>query len=92
LRDTVEVASGSAAIAIDITRQTRLVQGITDKENTLNSSGLSAGKLDQSINSRSGALRVSLEDKALVGVALEAALDVVDDIGPCEESWLEPAG
>jgi hypothetical protein len=81
LRDTVEVASGSAAIAVDITRQTRLMQGVTDEEDTLDSSGLSTSKLNQRINSRSGALRVSLEDKALVGVALEAALDVVDDIG-----------
>jgi hypothetical protein len=81
LRDTVEVASGSATIAVDITRQTRLVQGITDKENTLNSSGLSAGKLNQRIDGCSGTLRVSLENETLVWVTLEAALDVVDDVG-----------
>jgi hypothetical protein len=80
LRDTVEVASGGAAIAVDIARQTGLVQGVTDEEDTLDSSALSAGKLDQRIDSCSGALRVSLKDEALVRVALEAALDVVDDV------------
>jgi hypothetical protein len=92
LRDTVEVASGSAAIAVDVASQTRLVQGVANEENTLNSSGLSAGKLDQSINSCSSALGVSLEDKALVGVALEAALDVVDDVGGSLRGVLVGAG
>jgi hypothetical protein len=56
------------------------VQWVTDKEDTLDSSALSASKLNQSIDGSSSALGVSLEDEALVRVALEAALDVVDDI------------
>jgi hypothetical protein len=56
------------------------MQRIADKKDALDSSICSARELNQSIDSRSGTLRISLEYKAFVGTRLQSSLNVVNDI------------
>lgn len=46
------------------------MQGIANEKDTFDGSVRGTGKLDQSINSSSSTLRVSLEDKAFIGTRL----------------------
>ena len=56
------------------------MQRIADEKDALDSSICRARKLNQSINSSSSTLRVTLKNKAFVGAGLQSGLDMVDDI------------
>lgn len=84
LRDTVNILGSGATVAVDIARQTALVQRVANEEDTLDSSVGGASQLGQSIDGGGSTLRVSLEDEAFVGACAEGGGDLVDNIcGAC---------
>ena len=80
LFNTIHVSRGSATIAVYIACQTCFMQRVTDKKHALDSSVFRTGQLYQSIHRGGSTLRVSLEDKAFIGIALQSGFDLVDDI------------
>lgn len=77
-REAVDVARRRAAIVVDVAGQSRLVCRVADQEDALDGGELGACELRHGVDGRLGALRVALEDEALVGAGGEGAGDLVD--------------
>lgn len=71
-----------AALHIDIASKTRLVPGVANEEDALDSIKAGAGELAQSIDNHGRSLRVSLEDDALRCVLAKDFANLVDQLEP----------
>ena len=58
--------------------------GITDEEHALDGVEAGARQARHRVDSGLGALRVALEDEALVGAGAQRGFDLVDDVGGAE--------
>lgn len=79
--ESINVASGGAAIVVDVAGQPRCVLGIADKENALDGVECCASQAGKGIDGGGCALGVAFQDEAFRGVARERGLDAVDYLG-----------
>ena len=90
-RNTVNVQSGGTAPGVDVAGETSLVLRVTNEEDALDSTELSAGESLKSVYSCSRTLRVTLEDEAMSGIGTQSRSDSVDNVGRAQSRVLGKA-